>query len=79
MEWQDTISAFHSRWTVTGNLGISEAMMDFAAARAHMVDSQMRTAGVTDHRVLAVFGTIPHGKTLYRPNSAVLLISTMIF
>ena len=59
MEWQDTISAFHSRWTVTGNLGISEAMMDFAASRAHMVDSQMRTAGVTDHRVLAVFGTIP--------------------
>ena len=27
-------------------------MMDFAAARAHMVDSQMRTAGVTDYRVL---------------------------
>jgi protein-L-isoaspartate(D-aspartate) O-methyltransferase len=34
-------------------------MMDFEAARAHMVDSQMRTAGVTDYRVLAVFGTIP--------------------
>src|SRR6476469_2609986 len=71
MEWQDTISAFRSRWTVTGNSGISEVMLDFEAARAHMVNSQMRTAGVTDQRVLAVFATIPHGKTLYRPNSAV--------
>src|SRR5205809_7749744 len=70
MEWQDTISAFRSRWTVTGNSGISEVMLDFETARAHMVNSQMRTAGVTDQRVLAAFGTIPHEKTVHGPNGA---------
>jgi protein-L-isoaspartate(D-aspartate) O-methyltransferase len=34
-------------------------MMDFAAARTHMVESQVRTSGVTDHRVLAAFRKVP--------------------
>ena len=34
-------------------------MMDFAAARANMVESQIRTGGTTDHRVLAAFGAVP--------------------
>ena len=34
-------------------------MIDFAAARANMVESQVRTSGVTDHRILAAFGAVP--------------------
>jgi protein-L-isoaspartate(D-aspartate) O-methyltransferase len=34
-------------------------MMDFAAARANMVESQVRAGGVTDHRVLAAFAAVP--------------------
>jgi protein-L-isoaspartate(D-aspartate) O-methyltransferase len=34
-------------------------MDDFAALRTKMVDSQLRTEGVTDTRVLAAFGAVP--------------------
>src|SRR3954463_16549654 len=33
--------------------------MDFALARANMVDSQLRTQSVTDHRILAAFSAVP--------------------
>jgi protein-L-isoaspartate(D-aspartate) O-methyltransferase len=33
-------------------------MMDFAVARANMVESQVRTSGITDHRVLAAFSAV---------------------
>jgi protein-L-isoaspartate(D-aspartate) O-methyltransferase len=55
----DTISAFIDDWTVKGNLAISDGMMDFAAARANMVESQVHTSGVTDHRILAAFSEVP--------------------
>jgi protein-L-isoaspartate(D-aspartate) O-methyltransferase len=34
-------------------------MIDFALARANMVESQVRTSGITDHRILAAFGAVP--------------------
>jgi len=43
---------------VTAILVISRAMVDFAAARANMVESQVRTSGVADHRILAAFGAV---------------------
>lgn len=33
--------------------------MDYAAARQHMIDSQIRTSKVTDERLLAAFGAVP--------------------
>ncbi|MDC9824281.1 protein-L-isoaspartate O-methyltransferase [Devosia sp. ZB163] len=33
--------------------------VDFAAARLKMVDNQLRTSNVTDHRVLAAIGEVP--------------------
>src|SRR6187549_1790083 len=33
--------------------------MDFAALRTRMVDSQLKTEGVTDPAVLAAFGAVP--------------------
>jgi protein-L-isoaspartate(D-aspartate) O-methyltransferase len=42
-----------------GQFGYQRGMMDFAAARANMVESQVRTSGITDHRVLAAFSAIP--------------------
>lgn len=33
-------------------------MADFATARLRMVDNQLRTSGVTDHRILAAMGTV---------------------
>ena len=35
------------------------AMIDFSAARANMVESQIRTDRVTDRRVLAAFASLP--------------------
>lgn len=34
-------------------------MTDFARARAHMIDGQLRTSGVTDKRILARMGAVP--------------------
>lgn len=34
-------------------------MTDFATARLRMVDNQLRTSAVTDHRVLAAMGEVP--------------------
>lgn len=34
-------------------------MADFAAARLKMVDNQLRTSGVTDHRLLTAMGEVP--------------------
>lgn len=34
-------------------------MADFANARLKMVDNQLRTSGVTDHRVLTAMGAVP--------------------
>lgn len=34
-------------------------MTDFATARTRMVDNQLRTSGVTDHRVLSAMGEVP--------------------
>ena len=33
--------------------------MDFATLRTKMVDSQLKTEGITDPMVLAAFGAIP--------------------
>ena len=35
------------------------AMIDFEAARATMVESQLRTDRVTDRRILAAFAALP--------------------
>ena len=37
-------------------------MQDFAAARAAMIDSQLRPQGVTDPAVLAAMGALPREK-----------------
>jgi protein-L-isoaspartate(D-aspartate) O-methyltransferase len=42
---------------VSANRG--EAMIDFEAARATMVESQLRTDRVTDRRILAAFAALP--------------------
>jgi protein-L-isoaspartate(D-aspartate) O-methyltransferase len=34
-------------------------MADFATARLRMVDNQLRTSGVTDHRILTAMGEVP--------------------
>ena len=34
-------------------------MTDFAAARRHMVDGQVRTADVTDHRIISAMQEVP--------------------
>ncbi|MBN9023658.1 MAG: protein-L-isoaspartate O-methyltransferase, partial [Rhizobiales bacterium] len=34
-------------------------MTDYAAARTTMVDTQVRTEGVTDHRILRIMGEVP--------------------
>lgn len=34
-------------------------MVDFAAARVKMVDNQLRTSNITDHRILGVMGDVP--------------------
>jgi protein-L-isoaspartate(D-aspartate) O-methyltransferase len=34
-------------------------MTDFATARRHMVDNQLRTAGITDRRILGAMGAVP--------------------
>jgi protein-L-isoaspartate(D-aspartate) O-methyltransferase len=34
-------------------------MVDFAAARLKMVDNQLRTTNITDHRILAAMGEVP--------------------
>ena len=39
-------------------------MPDYVAARTKMVDTQIRTEGVTDHRVLAAMGTVPRERFL---------------
>jgi protein-L-isoaspartate(D-aspartate) O-methyltransferase len=40
-------------------LAESRAMTDYAAARTTMVDTQVRTEGVTDHRILRIMGEVP--------------------
>jgi protein-L-isoaspartate(D-aspartate) O-methyltransferase len=45
--------------------------MDFAAARANMVDRQIRTADVTDARLLAAFADIPREKFVPNDRRAV--------
>ena len=37
----------------------SRAMTDYAAARTIMVDTQIRTEGVTDHRIIRIMGEVP--------------------
>lgn len=39
-------------------------MTDYAAARARMVDTQVRTEGVTDHSVLGALGAVPRERFL---------------
>ena len=39
-------------------------MTDFASARATMVDTQIRTEGVTDHDVLRAMAEVPREKFL---------------
>ena len=34
-------------------------MTDFVTARTRMVDNQLRTSNVTDHRILSVMGEVP--------------------
>src|SRR5512145_859441 len=54
-----------TRWRLAGVLMVEisgrrgGAMIDFAAARATMVESQLRTDRVTDRRILAAFASLP--------------------
>src|SRR5262245_40804285 len=45
-------------WTVTVDLAISAGMGNFQTARANMIESQVRTSGITDQRLLAAFSLV---------------------
>ena len=46
-------------------LAESRAMTDYAAARTTMVDTQVRTEGVTDHRILRIMGEVPRERFVH--------------
>ena len=45
-------------------------MTDFAAARRHMVDGQVRTADVTDHRIISAMLEVPRERFVPPPSAA---------
>src|SRR5689334_4220778 len=42
-------------------------MIDFERARRVMVDNQLRTSGITDHRLLAAMGDVPRERFVSGP------------
>ena len=53
-------------------------MEDFAAARTKMVDSQLRTEGVTDYNVLAAMGAVPREQFVPDSQKALAYLDTDI-